>query len=152
MRHPRGVGAASAQPAPPLFPVFPSRTLVSTRCRRAQRKTGMAGNRPRSPDVTSLTLNQTAKPPGKKICRPAPLASIAPPGPSRITGHSVVPFSSCSQSLPASESFPLLGFRGFFIPNSSLSMDAENWMLEIPPWPPTRRAVMVGRGMKVRMP
>lgn len=73
-----GVGAASAQPAPP-FPVCPSRTLVSTRCRRAQTKTGMAGNRPRSPDVTSLTLNQAVKPPGKKICKPAPLARIAPP-------------------------------------------------------------------------
>ena len=46
----------------------------------------------------------------------------------------------------------ILGFRGFFIWNSSLGMDAENWMLEILPWPPTRRAVIVGRGMKVRMP
>ena len=40
----------------------------------------------------------------------------------------------------------ILGIRVFFIPNSSLIVDAENWMLEIPPWPPTRRAVMVGQG------
>ena len=36
--------------------------------------------------------------------------------------------------------------------NSSLMSDAENWMLEIPPWTPTRRIVMEGMGMKVKIP
>ena len=41
--------------------------------------------------------------------------------------------------------------RGFFIEKTAATTDAENWMPEFPPWPPTRRAVMVGWGMKVRM-
>ena len=35
--------------------------------------------------------------------------------------------------------------------NSSLMSDAENWMLEIPPWTPTRRVEVFGRVIKVRM-
>ena len=45
----------------------------------------------------------------------------------------------------------IVGSRSFLIPDSSLITDAENWRLGIPPWPCTRRAVMVGRGLKVRM-
>lgn len=44
-----------------------------------------------------------------------------------------------------------VGERDFFIEKTSAATDAENWMPEIPPWPLTKRAVMVGRGMKVRM-
>ena len=35
--------------------------------------------------------------------------------------------------------------------NSSLMSDTENWMLEIPPWTPTRRVEVFGRVIKVRM-
>ena len=44
----------------------------------------------------------------------------------------------------------VVGSRSFFIPDSSFMIDAENWRLDIPLWPCTRRAVMVRRGLKVR--
>ena len=46
----------------------------------------------------------------------------------------------------------LCGKGAFLKPNSSFIADVENWMLEIQPWTPTRRIVMEGMGMKVKMP